>query len=214
MTAVAYWFDLDGTLLDFDTPFAAMLADTLGIDPDGAVEETFRRRLFVALDGFEDDPYRRGYEAVAEAHDLAVDPASAAADHRERELAASRPVDGAKATLRRCGDLGRVGILTNGDGAMQRAKVERHGLDALADAVVISNEVGVRKPDPAIFELAAAELPADLDVYVGDTYEEDVAPAFDAGFLPVHVRHDDGPPVSLGRLDALGALLGARGDTP
>jgi len=53
----------------------------------------------------------------------------------------------------------QFGVLTNGDGYMQRRKLEEHGLDDLADAVVISNEVGVRKPNPQIFETADGAAP-------------------------------------------------------
>jgi len=77
----------------------------------------------------------------------------------------------------------QFGVLTNGDGYgyMQRRKLEEHGLDDLADAVVISNEVGVRKPNPQIFETAKERLPAESYLYVGDTFEEDIAPAREAG---------------------------------
>jgi putative hydrolase of the HAD superfamily len=53
----------------------------------------------------------------------------------------------------------RTAIVTNlwSDG---RAELVRHGLDTLVHELVISAEVGVAKPDPAIFELALARLGA------------------------------------------------------
>jgi len=91
---------------------------------------------------------------------------------------------------------------------MQRRKLEEHGLDDLADAVVISNEVGVRKPNPQIFETAKERLPAESYLYVGDTFEEDIAPAREAGFETVYIG-DDRPdaPVSARRTAALASLL-------
>lgn len=209
MSDVTYWFDLDGTLVRFDRPFARLLEETLGTDIADAVHETFRRRLFVAFDTVEDDPYRLGFEAIVDEHHLSIDPVDCAESFRTFELRATEPVDGAHDALERCAHLGTVGILTNGEGYMQRAKLEEHDLIDHVDDVIISNEVGVRKPDPAIFELAADRLPAPTQVYVGDTYEEDVTPAIDAGFVPVHVRNDEGPPVSLDAVRSIGRLLGA-----
>ena len=48
----------------------------------------------------------------------------------------------------------RTGLLSNSWGL----DYERDGWDALFDAVVISGEVGLRKPDPAIYALAAQRL--------------------------------------------------------
>lgn len=208
MSGVAYWFDLDGTLVEYDRPFADLLEDAIGETLPEAVHDTFGREVFVALDTFDEAPFRSAFEAVASAHDLQLDPAEAAATFRERELEATRPMPGAEAALRRAGELGAVGVLTNGDGALQRAKLDDHGLDALVDAVVVSNEVGHRKPEAAIFDVAADRLPADVHVYVGDSYEDDIAPASEAGFVPVHVRHDQGPAVSLASLAPLVSLLG------
>lgn len=205
---VAYWFDLDGTLLGYDRSFASMLEAALDDELDEAVHETFRRRLFVAFDEFEDDPYRLGFEAIAEEHDIPFDPAERAEAFRTIELQSTRLVTGAKQAIEVCKTRGLVGILTNGEGRMQGAKLEHHGLVDLVDTIVISNEVGVRKPDPAIFEEAASRVDAGTHVYIGDTYEEDIQPALDAGFVPVHIRNDEGPPLSIDTVGSLVAILG------
>jgi HAD superfamily hydrolase (TIGR01549 family) len=49
----------------------------------------------------------------------------------------------------------RISIATNGSTAQQCAKIRRTGLDAHADAVAVSEEVGVAKPDRRMFEAAA-----------------------------------------------------------
>jgi putative hydrolase of the HAD superfamily len=55
------------------------------------------------------------------------------------------------------------------------------------DWLVAAGEVGVSKPDPAIFHLALerAGAPADQAVYVGDNYWADVVGAQRAGLRPV-----------------------------
>lgn len=63
---------------------------------------------------------------------------------------------GAAERLRRDGV--RVGILTNSVGAGPFDPYGRFGLDEIADIMVVSHTVGIRKPEAAIYELAAAKL--------------------------------------------------------
>jgi IS4 transposase len=56
--------------------------------------------------------------------------------------------------LARVSETNPIGVLTNGDGEQQRAKLERHGIDRFVDDVIVSNDVGARKPDQRIFDLA------------------------------------------------------------
>jgi putative hydrolase of the HAD superfamily len=74
-------------------------------------------------------------------------------------------------------------LITNGPGSTQRHKAEATGLTSLLDAVIISGETGVAKPDPAIFMLAAraAGVPPEAAWHVGDSLTSDVAGARNAG---------------------------------
>jgi epoxide hydrolase-like predicted phosphatase len=80
----------------------------------------------------------------------------------------------------------RTGLLSNSWGL----DYQRDGWDALFDAVVISGEVGLRKPDPAIYALAAQrlELPPAEIVFVDDL-RPNVRAAVAAGM--VGVQHVD-----------------------
>ncbi|MCS7050197.1 MAG: HAD family hydrolase, partial [Thermomicrobium sp.] len=73
---------------------------------------------------------------------------------------------------------GRVltGLVTNGPSAIQRAKLERLGIARLFPIVVVSEEVGVAKPDPAIFHhaLGLAGVRPSEALYVGDHPVNDV----------------------------------------
>ncbi len=57
------------------------------------------------------------------------------------------------------------------------------GLDELLDGAVSSAEVGVTKPDPALFRaaLARAGAPAERALHVGDSFERDIVGARAAG---------------------------------
>lgn len=86
--------------------------------------------------------------------------------------------------LRTARSLGwRIGVVTNGSTAQQSLKIERLGLGALVDAVVISESEGVKKPDTQIFaraveRLGAAAGPAWM---VGDNPEADICGGREAG---------------------------------
>ncbi|WP_395725096.1 HAD family hydrolase [Nakamurella sp.] len=80
-----------------------------------------------------------------------------------------------------------VRVLSNSDGAYQRAKLTAVGLGDLAADGFFSGELGVAKPDPRIFTLAAARLgraPAEV-AYVGDRWEVDVLGSLAAGMASV-----------------------------
>jgi len=76
----------------------------------------------------------------------------------------------------------RLGIVSNWDTRL-RGICTGLGLDRLVDFLVISAEVGVRKPDPRIFReaLRRAGVPAEETVHVGDLPDEDAAGATAAG---------------------------------
>jgi len=78
----------------------------------------------------------------------------------------------------------KLGIITNGFTALQQIRLERTGLRDYFDALVISEEVGVPKPDPRIFDYAL-ELAGNPDrarvLMVGDTAESDIRGGMNAG---------------------------------
>ena len=69
----------------------------------------------------------------------------------------------------------------------QREKLEECGLAPFVDALVVSERVGVSKPDPAIFVAAldALQRRAGDAVMVGDSWSADIAGARAAGIHPI-----------------------------
>ncbi len=69
-----------------------------------------------------------------------------------------------------------VGILTNGFAETQRLKFEQFGMYDSANQTVISEDVGVLKPDPKVFAHATekAGVPKDEILYVGDSFQSDI----------------------------------------
>ena len=81
----------------------------------------------------------------------------------------------------------KLALVTNGASDTQGEKVRALDLELWFDAVVISGEVGIAKPDPAIFELALAKVaaPRERVWHVGDSLTADVAGAQAAGLTAV-----------------------------
>jgi putative hydrolase of the HAD superfamily len=90
----------------------------------------------------------------------------------------------------------RLGLVSNGSGATQRAKLRALGLESLFDPIVISEEVGVRKPDARIFGLAVAawRVPPASVLFVGDDPVSDIDGAKAAGLRALRVGHAEGIP--------------------
>src|SRR5262249_29676561 len=78
-------------------------------------------------------------------------------------------------------------VVTNGETRQQEAKLRRTGLDRYLAAWVISEEAGVRKPNPRIFAIAAERARTRLAGawMVGDSPEADIGGAAAAGVRSV-----------------------------
>lgn len=75
-----------------------------------------------------------------------------------------------------------LALVTNGASCLQREKLAGSGLARYFDAIVVSGDLGARKPDPIVFEHALGLLDGAGDpVMVGDTLERDVDGALAAG---------------------------------
>jgi putative hydrolase of the HAD superfamily len=71
----------------------------------------------------------------------------------------------------------KLALLTNGNGAAQRRKVDRFGLEPWFDAILIEGELGFGKPDERVYRLALERLDVAPGItwMVGDNLEWDVA---------------------------------------
>ena len=99
-----------------------------------------------------------------------------------------RPVVGAVPLLAALKARGAViGIVTNNVRSEQVIKLERCGLAPYVSALVTSEEAGIQKPDPRIFEMALEQLglEAGETAMVGDVWRTDIAGAQAAGLLPL-----------------------------
>jgi 5'-nucleotidase len=96
-----------------------------------------------------------------------------------------RPLDGAVELLEMLQGRARLGIITNGFTELQRVRLERTGLRAHFDVLVISEEVGFAKPHAGIFDHAHALMgqpERGRVLMVGDKAETDILGGIHAGF--------------------------------
>ena len=83
---------------------------------------------------------------------------------------------------------GRVGVLSNGFKGTQQQKLISGGLDKYVDLLVLSDEVGVTKPLPGIFEYATNtwNVEPGKTLMIGDNYDADVCGAHNAGWRTIY----------------------------
>ena len=190
----AVLFDFDDTLVD--TTEALIRLDkhwygTLPRQNRPATEEEFIARMLEPLP----EPFslRDFYARMLEIWPGCFDSVeSAIAAHSEVVPSAVSVDPRTEAMLR---DLGSadvpVGVVTNGPTEMQWAKVRNTGVADLVDAVVVSEEFGVNKPDPAIFDHALSLIGASPSetLFVGDNPEADIGGASGVGMRTAWMSH-------------------------
>lgn len=83
----------------------------------------------------------------------------------------------------------KIGIIANQLPNLQ-ARLGRFGIDSWIDLVISSADVGLAKPDLAIFELALqqANCLAEGAVMIGDRLDNDILPAKQLGMQTIWIR--------------------------
>lgn len=98
------------------------------------------------------------------------------------------PVEGAKQLLEKLSKKFMIGVLTNGFNEVQYRKLINSGLDRYIQRVVISDEIGVQKPDARLFRYAEIETGATTEtaIMIGDNPRNDIRGALDAGWRAIY----------------------------
>jgi putative hydrolase of the HAD superfamily len=179
----AIFFDLDETLITRAAAIRAFIADQYQryrAQLGNVTEAAFANR-FLDIE----DNGRIGkhlvYPALVKALGITgVSPETLLEDYRKIYPGFAITNPGALETLKALRQASfKVGILTNGNEVVQNGKIDVIGIRPLLDAIVISEAVGLKKPDPAIFRLAAEKIgeAPEACLFVGDNPEVDVVGA-------------------------------------
>lgn len=188
MTCVVY-FNLDGTLTEHDYDYPAIYqaaTEAAGLELDDAYEE-YTNTFFNYFQNGWAYPRRQAMLDIMRERAIAdtgkTDAFAEAWEEEEAEATTFR--DGATELVQALGERHTVGIVTNGTGGLQRAKLEQAGLTAHLDSIVVSSEIGVPKPNKDFFAAAEAAVEADTYIVVSDDLKRDILPAKRAGFQTV-----------------------------
>ena len=187
-------FDLDGTLFDRDSAVRSLGdAQYLAFQSEltGVSQEQFVSRL-LELDGHGLGDKEKVYgRLVLEFGLRAVLTSKLVEDFWGRYHRFCRPFPDAVHTLKALRARGKgIGLVTNGRRVIQNGTIDALQIRRLLDAILISEVEGVRKPDRAMFERAAARLgvaPSEC-CHVGDHPDVDIAGARAAGMKAVWKR--------------------------
>ena len=230
MPVTTILFDLDDTLFDHTATARAALAATAANRPllRAVPPEVLYQRYSELLEELHPQ-VMRGEVSYLAARELrfrrllapyegevgAAALATLAEQHYVHYRQLRQAVPGALALLQRLKPDYQIGVVTNNRTAEQEEKLAFLKMSGLVDALITSEQVGVLKPDPAIYHVALRRLcaaPADT-LMVGDNWEADVVGALAVGIRPVWLnRHGTARPLphvaELTRLEPVGEVYG------
>lgn len=86
----------------------------------------------------------------------------------------------------------KLHIITNGFEEVQNLKLQKSGISKYFKEIITSESIGVKKPNPKIFEHALKKVNtvAQNSVMVGDSYEADVLGALKSNMLAIHFTNN------------------------
>ena len=195
----AICLDIDDTLVDYVASARAGLAALIG--NDGAwshwaeLTELHHERVLAGEIDFETMRLQRTRAFFAERGEWLSDSELACREARRMDAmrGAWRLFDDVLPCLHLLRAAGlMLASITNASSKHQRSKLATVGLIDTFDVLVIAEEVGMAKPDPAIFHLACGRLrvPPCQVMHVGDRLDLDAQGAVDAGLSGVWLVRD------------------------
>lgn len=186
--------DNDNTIMDFNAAEAKALVDVLtahNLPTDDATVHTYHEindALWKALERGETTQPKLKVErfrqllTVLDRHD--VDASAIAAEYAAGLGNHADLLPGAEDFIHAVHGKMKIALVSNGVSAIQRSRLAKCPLTPLFDAIVISEEVGVAKPDPKLLHVAMEMLGCtdkSQAVMMGDSLSADIGAANNAG---------------------------------
>lgn len=215
--------DNDNTLMDFSAAERGAVSETLsdfGLPHDGEACALYTRCNVAAWEALERGEMNveqvkvRRFEDFLAAVARTDCDAAAICDAYENRLGShAELLPGAMALLTALQGKMKIALVSNGIPAVQHSRLSLSPFPPLLDAVVISGEIGVSKPDRRVADIAMEMLgctdPAEA-ILLGDSLTADIACARNAGIdsiwlakpgkespLPTHTVYDLGEATQL-----------------
>ena len=192
-------FDLYGTLLDIWTDesreelwegVALLLGD--GEDKAMSVREEYLALCSAAhRGGYHEIDLLAVFESMLEKRgvDTSVAP-SLALEFRRLSMVRLSTFDRVEEMLSDLKKCGRVYLLSNAQACFTVDELRQTGLYGLFDGILISSDLGVKKPSPQVFRIAFERLgiTPDDSIYIGNDMRDDILGASSAGMRTVYIH--------------------------
>jgi YjjG family noncanonical pyrimidine nucleotidase len=192
-TYTAFLLDADNTVFDYDRCEADALEEALAA-ADGAQRGPAALRVYRRINAELWGLFERGqvsladlkidrFRALAAELELHADPEGLSRDYLRRLAEKTHLMPHAREVLESLASVSLLGLVTNGVSEVQRGRIARAGIRGLFRSVVISEELGVSKPDPRFFRRALTDLGVEPReaLCVGDSLTSDIRGARLAG---------------------------------
>ena len=193
-----YIFDLYGTLVDIKTDEESAdvwqtACELLGESPDEwrRVRELYAKlcRSRVTVPEAEFDLCEVFSDMLAKYGKSRGDMGELAWSFREASTRKLRLFPGVIKQLGELRKKGGVYLLSNAQSCFTRRELDMLGLTPLFDGIIISSEVGIKKPSKDVFELALErfKLKKSECIYVGNDMRDDILGASRTGLMTAYV---------------------------
>ncbi len=187
-------FDLDGTILDYSRSESAALFGAYdkifgATPPDGflSVYQNINSSLWKE---FEKDNIsinslkKKRFSDLLKEFSLNCDPLKFSKVYLEELAAGGYLVDGSLDVLKLLHPNYRMGAVTNGIGVIQRSRIEKAGIGGYFETLIISDEIGIAKPDPDFFRITMEKMGIENRsemLMIGDSLSSDILGGLNAG---------------------------------
>ena len=197
-------FDADNTLLDFSKSCKLALKRTFDdrlLTYDHSIQEQYdeiNRTVWREFeDGIIDAETLRVQRFARLFNKLNIEgfpPLEFNTDYLQNLVHCSETYEGVVELLSELKQKYRLSLITNGLREVQRNRLTKLSLNHWFDSIVVSDEIGVAKPDPAFFDVVFQSFEHDIDkeevLVIGDNLKADIGGARDFGFKTCWISHN------------------------
>ena len=200
------FFDLDHTLWDFDRnselafreifekqKIALDIEDFLGVyKPINFKYWELYRNNSVSKEALRFGRLKESFDSLKfETQDATIN--LIADDYIEYLPKNNHLLDGSMELLNNLKNKYRLHIITNGFEEVQQRKMKGSGIHEFFETITTSEEAGVKKPHPQIFQIAVKKSGAQLSnsVMIGDNLEADIIGAHKFGLRVIHLNSNE-----------------------